>query len=70
MHSLDEELKELRSEGARDEASTARAIAIERRTVFSVFQELRAALYAAVTLVIAGVVILIKEHLDRIGPAP
>lgn len=68
MHSLEEELNELRSAGALDEASAARAIAIERRTVFSVFQELRAALYAAVTLVIAGVGILIKEHLDRIGP--
>ena len=68
MHSLEEELRELRSVGALDEGTTARALALERRTVFSIFKELRAALYAAVALVVTGVGILVKEHLDRIGP--
>jgi Predicted membrane protein (DUF2157) len=68
MHSLEQELRELRSTGTMDEGAAARAIALERRTLFSVFEELRATLYAAVALVIAGVGILVKEHLDRIGP--
>ncbi len=68
MHSLEEELRELRSTGTMDEGAAARAIALERRTLFSVFEELRATLYAAVAVVIAGVGILVKEHLDRIGP--
>jgi Predicted membrane protein (DUF2157) len=68
MHSLEPELLELRSAGAVDDTGAARAIALERRTLFSVFDELRAALYAAVALVVTGVGILVKEHLDRIGP--
>ena len=68
MHSLEQELRELGASGALDEAAAAQAIALERRTLFSVFDELRAALYAAVALVIAGVGILVKERLDRIGP--
>src|SRR5215831_15019953 len=68
MHSLEEELRELGSSGALDEAEAAQAIALERRTLFSLFDELRAALYAAVALVIAGVGMLVKERLERIGP--
>jgi len=68
MHSLEEELRELGSCGALDKVEAAQAVALERRTLFSVFDELRASLYAAVALVITGVGILVKEHLDRIGP--
>jgi hypothetical protein len=68
MYSLEQELRQLRSDGVLDEPTAARDIAIERRTIFSVFDELRTALYAAVALVVAGVGILVKEHLDRIGP--
>jgi hypothetical protein len=68
MHSSEEELRELTAEGVLDRVAAARAVAIERRTVFSLFEELRAALYAAVVLVVTGVGILLKEHLDRIGP--
>jgi predicted membrane protein DUF2157 len=68
MHSLEEELSELRSAGAIDDATATRAMALERRTIFSVFDELRVVLYTAVALVVTGVGILIKDHLDRIGP--
>lgn len=68
MHSLEQELRELGSAGALDEAGMAHAVALERRALFSVFDELRALLYAAVALVVSGVGILVKEHLDRIGP--
>lgn len=68
MHSLEEELRELQSTGALDATTAARALALESRSLFSLFDELRAALYAAVALVVTGVGILIKEHLDRIGP--
>lgn len=68
MYSLEAELSELRSTGALDETSAAHAMALERRVLFSVFDELRVALYAAIVLVIAGVGLLVKEHLDRIGP--
>src|SRR5262245_52452927 len=68
MHSLEMELRELRSTGFIDEAAAVQAIALERRTLFSLFEELRVTLYAAVALVITGVGILVKEHLDRIGP--
>ena len=68
MHSLEEELRDLRATMAIDEAAAAHAVALERRILFSVFDELRATLYAAVALVVTGVGILVKEHLDRIGP--
>ena len=68
MHSLEAELAQLHSAGVMDDGTAANAIAIERRTIFSLFQELRAALYVAVALVVTGVGILVKEHVDRIGP--
>jgi hypothetical protein len=46
----------------------AAALAAERRQVFSLFGELRAASYLAVALVTTGVGILIKNNADRIGP--
>lgn len=68
MHSLAAELRELQSRGGLDATAAAGALALECRSPFSVFNELRAALYAGVALVVTGVGILIKEHLDRIGP--
>lgn len=68
MYSLEEELRAMRAAGALDDASASGMIAVEQRTVFSLYEELRAALYAAVALVVTGVGILVKEHLDRIGP--
>src|SRR6059058_610607 len=43
-------------------------LAEERREVFSLFGELRAASYLAVALVTTGVGIVIKNNADRIGP--
>ena len=68
MHSLEAELDALRSTGALDAATAAHALALERRTLFSISEELRAALYLAVALVVTGVGILVKQHFDRIGP--
>jgi hypothetical protein len=55
-----------------DELATAGAdpllLATERRDVFSLFGELRAASYIAVALVTTGVGIVIKNNADRIGP--
>src|SRR5690349_20663781 len=68
MHSLVEELSELHSQGALDEADAVHAIALERRSLSSVHEELRAALYVGVALVITGIGILVGEHIDRIGP--
>jgi hypothetical protein len=68
MHSLEAELEELSANGDLDAAAAARALASERREAFSLHGELRVALYVAVALVIAGVGILVKQHLDRIGP--
>jgi len=62
------ELQELRRAGVIDDATAARAMALDRGTVFSVFEELRVALYVAVALITTGIGILIKENLDRIGP--
>lgn len=55
-----------------DELATTGAapalLAAERREVFSLFGELRAASYIAVALVTTGVGILLKNNADRIGP--
>lgn len=55
-----------------DELATAgadpAALAAERREVFSLFAELRAAGYIAVALVTTGVGIVIKNNADRLGP--
>jgi hypothetical protein len=68
MSSLEEELGQLSLVGALDERTAAQELAIEKRSIFSLHHELRATLYGAVALVLAGVGILVKEHLDRIGP--
>jgi len=68
MHSLEPELRELHEAGVIDDATAARAGALERRTVVSLFEELRATLYAGVGLVMAGIGIVLRRNLDRIGP--
>jgi hypothetical protein len=68
MHSLEPEYVELTAAGVIDEIAMSRSVALERGTIFSVFEELRFALYAAVAAITTGIGILLKENLDRIGP--
>ena len=68
MHSLESEYRELQAAGLIDEAAASRAVALERGSIFSVFEELRFALYAAVASITAGIGLLVKDNLDRIGP--
>jgi hypothetical protein len=68
MHSLETECQELAAAGVIDEAAAVRAAALERGAIFSVFEELRFILYAAVAAITAGIGLVVKDNLDRIGP--
>jgi hypothetical protein len=68
VHTLEPELRALHAAGAIDDATAARALARDRREVFSLHYELRATLYAGVLLVMAGVGIILARNLERIGP--
>lgn len=67
MHSLEPEFRELSAEGFLDEAAAARAIALERGEIFSLFEQVRFVLYVAVAAITAGIGILVKENLQHIG---
>jgi hypothetical protein len=69
MHTLEPEIRELHAAGALDDAAAARALALDRREIHSVYGELRAVTYAGVALVTAGIGLLLRDHLDRLGPA-
>lgn len=68
MHTLEPEYLELKAEGVIDEPAALRAIALDRGSIFSLFAELRFALYASVLAIATGIGILLKNNLDRIGP--
>jgi hypothetical protein len=67
VHELSAELHGLNTEGVA-EAARLRALRLEQREVFSVRRELMVALYVAVATLVAGVGLLVKANLDRIGP--
>ena len=67
MHDLSEELRVLSPDAAND-ASLSKALRLEGREVFSIRAELLVALYVAVATLVAGVGLLVKANLDRIGP--
>lgn len=68
MISLESECLQIEAAGIIDAGVAARAAALEQGEVFSVFEDLLFALYAAVAAIIAGVGLVVKDHLDRIGP--
>lgn len=68
MHALETEFRELNAQGIIDDATTSRAVALDRGEVLSLHGELRATLYAGVLLVMAGVGTILARNLDRLGP--
>jgi hypothetical protein len=68
VNSLEPEYLELNAAGLIDDTTTSRAVALDDGTIFSVFEELRFVLYAAVAAITAGVGILVKKNLEHIGP--
>jgi hypothetical protein len=68
MHDLSAELRGLAPDAATD-AGRAHALRLEQREIFSIRPELLFVLYIAVAMLVAGVGLLIKANLDRIGPA-
>jgi hypothetical protein len=68
VHTLEPEIRAAHAAGLLDDATASRAVALDRGEVFSVHGELRLALYVGVTLVMAGVGMILARNLDRIGP--
>ena len=68
MNTLEAELSDLHDHGLIDAATAARAVALERREIFSVYAELRAAMYGAVLLLTTGVGLLLREQFTHLGP--
>lgn len=68
MNSLEPECLELAAADVIDAATAMQGAALERGAIFSVFEELRFALYAAVAAITAGIGLIVKDNLDRIGP--
>lgn len=69
MHTLEAEYLELKAAGVVDEPTATRATALDRGSIFSLYSELRFALYAAVAAITAGIGLMLKHNLDRIEPA-
>ncbi len=61
-------LERLRREGVLAEPTAASLMRMARGQLVSLYAELRLVLYAGVLLVVAGVGLLLKENLTRLGP--
>ncbi len=68
MFSVAREIIELRDSGAITSEQAVPLIARERREVVSIYAELRFLTWAGVMLIVTGVGVLVKHHLDQIGP--
>ncbi len=68
MLSFEPEVIAARDAGAIDEPTAARLIAVERREIFSVHDELRVLAWIGAMAIITGVGIIIKKHVEDIGP--
>src|ERR1043166_3471091 len=68
MFSVAREIEALRDSGAVAAETALPLIARENREVVSVYAELRFLTWAAVMLIATGVGVLVKHHLDEIGP--
>lgn len=68
MFSVAREIGELVDSGAVTSEQALPLIAREKRDVVSVYAELRFLTWAGVMLIVSGVGVLVKNHLDDIGP--
>ncbi|HEX3580844.1 MAG TPA: DUF2157 domain-containing protein [Thermoanaerobaculia bacterium] len=68
MFSVARDIEALRDSGAIGADVAAPLIAREKREVVSVYAELRFLTWAGVMLIVTGVGVLVKNHLDQIGP--
>ncbi|HEX3579029.1 MAG TPA: DUF2157 domain-containing protein [Thermoanaerobaculia bacterium] len=68
MFSVAREIVSLRDSGAIAPEAAAPLIAREKRDVVSVYAELRFLMWAGVMLILTGVGVLVKNHLDEVGP--
>src|SRR5438270_5830314 len=68
MFSVAREIQSLRDAGAISAEAAAPLIAREKRDVVSLYAELRFLTWAGVMLIVTGVGVLVKNHLDQIGP--
>jgi hypothetical protein len=62
------EVERLRETGIVDDATASRLIAVERREIVSLYNELRFLTWAGVMLFATGVGVLVARHLEEIGP--
>lgn len=68
MFSVAREIEALRDSGAIPPEAAAPLIAQQKREVVTLYAELRFLTWAGVMLIVTGVGVLVKNHLDEIGP--
>ncbi|HEV8434310.1 MAG TPA: DUF2157 domain-containing protein [Thermoanaerobaculia bacterium] len=68
MFSVAREIESLRDSGVITAEAAAPLISREKRDIVTVYAELRFLTWAAVMLIVTGVGVLVKNHLDEIGP--